>query len=215
MFPMISAARSPHHPVGLEFQEPMRGQAIIDGRTVPVSIQVKAHIEDMDRFQADPRRPVTLSGTMTVGDRRVPVSGTLNLMEQGDAANPGHYLEYRLESLAGIEPPVRFAGTKQVKNDKGFDLAADLTTLKGNFVPPGKPLDGKAEAKHPSVEMKFNWTDPRVMLPFLRSFKATEGDHYAPEHNLEALRKFAEVYGGGIIQEWVPFLSSPLGWLAR
>ncbi len=217
MISATSPSRSPNHPVGLEFKEPMAGKAMVEGKEVPVSIDLRARIEDMDRFQADPQRIVKLSGTMTVGDRKVPVSGTLHLMEQGDPAqgNPGHYLEYRLESDPGVEPPVRFAGTKQVKNDRGFDLASDLTTLRGNFVPPGKPLDGKAEAKNPSVEMRFNWTNPRVMLPFLKSFKATEGDRYAPEHNLEALRKFAQVYGGGILKEWVPFVSRGLGWFTR
>lgn len=217
---MSSALRtsaSPHHPIGLEFKEPMKGTAVVDGKRVPVSVQLRAHVEDIDQFQADPQRAATLEGTMTIGDRQVPVSGSLHVMERGDPAKGevGHFLEYRLETPPGVEPPVRFAGAKQVKNDRGLDLTSDLTQLRGNFVPPGKPLDGKAESKNPSVELRFQWTNPLVMAPFLASFKATEGDHYAPEHNLEARAKFAKVWGAGILSEWVPFLGSSLGWSVR
>lgn len=203
-------------PVGLDFAEPMKGTALIDGKRVPVSFKLQAHIPDIDGYTTDPRRTALLSGTVKVGDREVPVSGTLNLMEKGDASqgNPGHYLEYRLETPAGVEPPVRFAGTKQVKDDKGFDLAGDLTTLRGNFVPPGVPLDGKAEAKRASVEMRFEWKNPLVMARFLASFHAVQGGREAPLRTPEALAKFAKVYGGGILSEFAPLVSKGLGWFA-
>lgn len=215
--PASSPSSSSQNPVGLDFKEPMSGTAVIDGKRVPVSFKLQAHIPDIDGYTTDPKRTALLSGTVKVGDREVPVSGTLNLMEQGDASqgNPGHYLEYRLETPAGVEPPVRFAGTKQVKDDPGFDLPADLTTLRGNFLPPGVPMDGKAEAKHPSVEMKFEWKNPLVMARFLASFHAVQGGHDAPWRTPEAIAKFAKVYGGGILSEFAPFVSKGLGWLAE
>src|SRR5262245_42301023 len=104
-------ATSSTQPVGLDFAEPMTGTAVIDGKRVPVSFKVQAHIPDIDAYTTDPARTARLTGTMKVGNREVPVSGTLNIMEQGDESkgNPGHYLEYRLETPAGVEPPVRFA----------------------------------------------------------------------------------------------------------
>lgn len=195
----------------------MSGVARMGGKDVPVSFKLKAHIQDIDQFQKDPTRTAQLSGTMRIGKREVPVTGTLHLMEKGDPAKgeTGHYLEYRLETPPGVQPPVRFAGTKQVTDSPGLDPAGQLTKLRGNFVPPGVPLDGKKEAKNPSVELRFPWENPLVMLPFLASFKAREGDRYAPEHNLEAWKKFAEVYGGALLSEWVPFLGNDLGWSAH
>ena len=215
---MIRAASSSSpNPVGLDFAEPMTGTAVIDGKRVTVSFKVQAHIPDIDAYTTDPARSAQLSGTMKVGDREVPVSGTLNIMEQGDASkgNPGHYLEYRLETPTGVEPPVRFAGTKQVKDDRGFDLPSDLTVLRGNFLPPGVPMDGKAEAKHPAAELRFEWKNPLVMARFLASFHAVQGGHDAPLRTPEALAKFAKVVGGGILAEFAPFVSRGLGWLAE
>ena len=210
----FSTARA--KPIGLDFQEPMSGTATLDGKQVPVSFQLKAHIPDIDAWPNDPGRTAALSGTMTVGDRTVPVSGTLNLMEKADPSKGevGHYLEYKLESPAGIEPPVRFAGTKHIQLSPGLDLPSELTTLRGNFVPPGVPLDGKKEAEHPSVELDFHWTNPLVMLPFLASFHATQGDQYSPAHDLEAIAKFAKVCGGEVLSDVFPFLQKDLGWNA-
>jgi hypothetical protein len=87
-------------------------------------------VEDIESFASDPLRPATAAGYV-VGDAfggKLPVEqGWFNLFVD---VEPGvKHMLYRLWFRDGVGNPLTMTGFKLVKNDAGFDVWKDTTTL--------------------------------------------------------------------------------------
>jgi hypothetical protein len=187
----------------LVFQETMDGIAQVNGRPVPVVMSFEATIPDIDSWEEDANHPALLTGTLLFEGHMVPVRGVLHMMAK--AKNPelqeeGYYLRYHFETPPGVTPQYRFAGAKHVLDDDGFDVAEDVTTLRGNFVPPGKALNGTEEAKHSQVEVHFRWQDPVVVWNFLDSFETPDAGWFS---SLVIKAQFIGIWLNGVIDEYL------------
>ncbi len=87
-------------------------------------------VQDMDRFAQDPLRPAAATGYV----RCDPLGGQLPV-EQGwfnlfvDVAPGVKHMLYRLWLRDGVGHPLTMTGFKLVKDDAGFDVWKDTTTL--------------------------------------------------------------------------------------
>jgi cholesterol oxidase len=124
---------------GLSFRETMQGPVAL-GATDPavgagapeatlLAIHCDISIDDVDRFARDPQHTGSIAGTVestAFGGTQTVTGGTFNLFAPG---GPGErIMEYRL----GFEhdgAPYFLAGRKHARDDPGFDLWKDTTTL--------------------------------------------------------------------------------------
>ena len=93
-------------------------------------------VEDIESFANDPLRPATAVGYV-VGDAfggKLPVEqGWFNLFVD---VEPGvKHMLYRLWFRDGVGNPLTMTGFKLVKNDAGFDIWKDTTTLFTRVLP--------------------------------------------------------------------------------
>lgn len=102
-----------------------RGLAFGSARRIILDLTCRT--ADLDGFLGSPDHPLTVSGTASIGDEPddCPVDGVLKLMAPGGPKT--RYLEYDL-TLRGRRVR-RLFGRKPVRDDPGFDLIRDLTTV--------------------------------------------------------------------------------------
>ena len=102
-------------------------------------------VEDIERFQRDPLRPAKATGWVhcdELGGRLPVVNGWFNLFVD---VEPGvKHMLYRLWFYDGVGHPLTMTGFKLVKNDAGFDVWTDTTTLFTRILP-GHVAEGDAE----------------------------------------------------------------------
>jgi hypothetical protein len=87
-------------------------------------------VEDIDRFSHDPLRPAVATGWIecdALGGRLPVQQGWFNLFV--DVAPGVKHMLYRLWFTDGVGHPLTMTGFKLVKNDAGFDVWKDTTTL--------------------------------------------------------------------------------------
>jgi cholesterol oxidase len=87
-------------------------------------------VEDIERFSHDPLRPATATGYIkcdALGGRLPVEQGWFNLFV--DVAPGVKHMLYRLWFRDGVGHPLTMTGFKLVKNDAGFDVWKDTTTL--------------------------------------------------------------------------------------
>jgi cholesterol oxidase len=87
-------------------------------------------VEDMDSFAHDPLRPATAVGYVhcdALGGRLPVEQGWFNLFV--DVAPGVKHMLYRLWFRDGVGHPLTMTGFKLVKDDAGFDVWKDTTTL--------------------------------------------------------------------------------------
>lgn len=129
-------------PVGFSFSEKMAGPFVLgesdprEGRSrgrregSELAMRVTVAIDDLDRFLGDPDHPGELSGHVDFspwGDGIEASRGTFQLFSP--AGEPElKLMVYELALEHGGEPWY-LAGKKEVRDDPGFDLWSDTTTL--------------------------------------------------------------------------------------
>ena len=87
-------------------------------------------VQDMDRFAHDPLRPANATGYVhcdALGGRLPVEQGWFNLFV--DVAPGVKHMLYRLWFRDGVGHPLTMTGFKLVKDDAGFDVWKDTTTL--------------------------------------------------------------------------------------
>lgn len=87
-------------------------------------------VEDMERFAHDPLRPAVARGYIhcdALGGRLPVQQGWFNLFV--DVAPGVKHMLYRLWFADGVGHPLTLTGFKLVKDDAGFDVWKDTTTL--------------------------------------------------------------------------------------
>jgi cholesterol oxidase len=87
-------------------------------------------VQDIESFSSDPLRPATAVGYIqsdALGGRLGVEKGWFNLFV--DVAPGTKHMLYRLWFRDGVGHPLTMTGFKAVKNDAGFDVWKDTTTL--------------------------------------------------------------------------------------
>jgi len=128
--------------LGLSFRETMAGGFAL-GETDPAAgraageragtefaMHANVAIRDLDRFLAEPQHAGELSGTIDFtpfGSGIAATAGVFNLLSPGEQ-QPLKLMVYEL-AFTHDGKPYYMAGRKEVRNDPGFDLWSDTTTL--------------------------------------------------------------------------------------
>jgi uncharacterized protein (DUF362 family) len=129
---------------GLEFKESMSGwigigqQNFVEGRiagqqeNTPIRFDANIIIDDLDRFIHQSEHRAWLEGTVTFA----PLGGGSFAMEDGvfnlfsvDSASGMRLMVYSFRFTASDGKPYFLYGEKHIKDDPGFDLLEDMTTL--------------------------------------------------------------------------------------
>jgi cholesterol oxidase len=100
-----------------------------DGTSCMFHLTITA--DDVERFVADPSHPASTRGWIEceVLGGRLPVDdGLFNLFVATDDPDLTHML-YRLKFADGVGNPLTMSGHKNVKDDPGFDVWSDTSTL--------------------------------------------------------------------------------------
>jgi cholesterol oxidase len=88
-------------------------------------------IDDVDRFVADPAHPASATGWVIceeLGGQHPVQRGLFNLFVRSDGAARST-MQYRLYFGDGVGNPLTLTGFKDVRDDPGFDVWSDTTTL--------------------------------------------------------------------------------------
>jgi cholesterol oxidase len=198
------------HPANLEFTEKMRGfitfgeddydRGYRQGKKADTKcmFHVTVHMEDVERFIADPQHEGSITGHVQCDalGGELPVSqGWFNLFV--DAAEGGKarkLMKYRLLIEDGEGHPITLDGFKEVKDDRGFDVWDDTTTLfthiLAGHVAPGEP-DGELVA---TGILKVLPQDFAVQMTTFR---------VDPPHRLDALARFSALFAGSLYETHV------------
>lgn len=128
--------------LGLSFRETMAGGFAL-GQTDPkagrtageragteLAMHADVAIRDLDRFLAEPQHAGELGGTIDFtpfGSGIAATAGVFNLLSPGEQ-QPLKLMVYEL-AFTHDGKPYYMAGRKEVRNDPGFDLWSDTTTL--------------------------------------------------------------------------------------
>jgi cholesterol oxidase len=198
------------HPANLEFTEKMRGfitfgeddydRGYRQGKKADTKcmFHVTVHMEDVERFIADPQHEGSITGHVQCDalGGELPVSqGWFNLFV--DAAEGGKarkLMKYRLLIEDGEGHPITLDGFKEVKDDRGFDVWDDTTTLfthiLAGHVAPGEP-EGELVA---TGILKVLPQDFAVQMTTFR---------VDPPHRLDALARFSALFAGSLYETHV------------
>lgn len=170
-----------------------RGQA----QNTPLSFRLTIHIDDIDRFIADPAHEARAVGAVDsplLGGRRPVLKGVFNLFTaSGDADRKTMLYRLFLENAQG--EPITLSGTKDVRNDAGPDLWADTTTLRTNLYAGHVDLadEPRADLLGAGV-LRIGWAD------FLRQLTTFRSDAPTLTERLLAVERFAAFFAGSLWQ---------------
>lgn len=125
--PSVAAQRPP----GLRFSERMRGRIQrLDGTELDVTLTLTVDIEDVEGMLADPEHPGAFSGLADMGPQTLRIGkGRLNLLVVDPDTVERRTMRYvgTLTALGGEESV--FVAYKELRNDGGFEVWKDTTTL--------------------------------------------------------------------------------------
>ena len=161
---------------GLQFDEEMRGHGFWDGELRALHFTLDVRIPDIDRWRASPAHPAQVTGSLRLdAGAAQALSGTLEILAPAPNLD-GRVLVYRLTAANW-----RFLGAKLVRNDGGFDLIDDVTTLHGVLLPRTATWPSVASLVYDgqwSSEVQFEWWRPSIVLAFLDSFTTIDTPWY-------------------------------------
>jgi cholesterol oxidase len=206
-----AAAPASRHPASLEFTEKMRGfitfgeedydTAFRQGKRTKTAcmFHVTVLMEDVERFIEDDQHPGTITGYVdcdALGGKLDVQRGWFNLFV--DADEDGHerkLMKYRLLIADAEGHPITLNGYKEVKDDRGFDVWSDTTTLftriLAGHVEPGGDDDE-------IVATGILHVLPQDFAVQLTTFRVD------PPHRLDALGRFGTLFAGSLWEAFGP-----------
>lgn len=92
---------------------------------------LRIEVDDVDRFVADPARLASATGWVRCEELggQLPVQQGLFNLFVGSEGVPSKTMRYRLYFHDGAGNPLTLSGVKDIRDDPGFDLWSDTTTL--------------------------------------------------------------------------------------
>jgi predicted patatin/cPLA2 family phospholipase len=198
---------------GLTFRESMAGTVAFgypdafvaaqlgDARGDEMTLRLKVEIDDVDAFLADRQHRTVVSGSIDceiLGGVLPVESGSVALLPENGAGQPTT-MEYRLDFVdrtTGRE--LTLLGIKTVRNDPGFDLWRDTTTLDVQLFPRQHHLNGSRPEGAPVLSGQLRLS----LLSFLRQLRTFHATATTPLGRVQTvlafggfcLRRLVEVY---------------------
>ncbi|MQA14514.1 MAG: GMC family oxidoreductase [Pseudonocardiaceae bacterium] len=187
---------------GLSFTERMCGSLTRTDHDAesPFEFTLTAVIDDLDRFLGDEAREARIAGTVEAptlsGAPLVATGGVLHLLVDDPADADTRLMRYRtrLTSTQGAE--FFLDGVKVVRDDPGFDLWSDTTTL-AITVSEGATGEGPVLG---TGTLRIRLTDLARQLFTMRATGAA-----TPQHRRAILARFGGYFAGSLAQTYGPF----------
>lgn len=197
------AAASPAPPTALEFTEEMKGyvtfgqldhevgyrQGRESGESLMFHLTLK--MDDVERFLADQQHACRVVGyvdSRRLGQRRPVDDGEFNLFVESDGPEATQ-MRYRLLFSDDNGAPLTLQGFKTIRDDPGFDVWSDTTTLYTRILEGHVPPGGDAEVRAAGI-LRIHMRD---FLRQLTTFRA-QGPTLAAE--AKAVAAFGRLFVG-------------------
>ena len=187
---------------GLSFAEEMHGYAYWQGEFRYMDVYLNVVINDVDRWRWDANTPASVTGTLLLDHVNAGSIGGTMLILAPAPSDDGRLLVYKLATNTGYA----FTGVKHVRDDRGFDLVDDMTTLHGALRYAWQPAPSIYDLLYSDIwssELHFEWWKPDVVWNFGWSFRTFSCWWW---EDLEVKAIFAQTVLGGLAQEFFPWL---------
>jgi cholesterol oxidase len=166
---------------------------------------VTPRMEDIERFVAEPAHEGSITGHVecdALGGERPVIQGWFNLFVDDDEDGEERKLmKYRLWLEDGEGHPITLNGFKEAKDDPGFDIWSDTTTLfthiLAGHVPPG-PANEVGDAGEDIVATGILHVLPADFAVQMTTFRVD------PAHRVDALGRFGKLFLGSLWDTWKP-----------
>lgn len=211
------APAAAENPASLQFTEKMRGfitfgegdydEGFRQGKEARTAcmFHVTVLMDDIERFIADPQHPGTITGQVrcdALGGNLEVKQGWFNLFVDDDEdGEPRKLMKYRLLIADGEGHPITLDGFKEVKDDRGFDVWSDTTTLftriLAGHVEPG--ADDAADVLATGILHVL----PQDFAVQLTTFRVD------PAHRVDALGRFGGLFAGSLWEAFGPGAKKP------
>lgn len=155
--------------------------------------------DDVERFIADPLHEATVSGWVrcdALGGRRPVEGGHFNLFVDQPGDGPHKRMYYRLYFRDGPGHPLTLVGFKEVRDDPGFDVWSDTSTLYTRVL-----VGDVAPAAEPDAEVLATGILHILPRDFARQLTTFRVD---PARRVDALAKFGSLFAGSLWETYGP-----------
>jgi cholesterol oxidase len=189
--------------VSLSFTEEMKGyldfeatdyeQAFDEGKRLGRKLMFHLTItaDDVERFVADPLHEAGVLGWLecaALGGRRPVEGGQFNLFVDQDGTGRHKRMYYRLHFRDGSDHPLTLVGHKEVRDDPGFDVWRDTSTLYTRVLT--GHVDAPQEANADVLATAILHILPRDFARQLTTFRVR------PARRVDALARFGTLFAG-------------------
>ncbi len=157
-------------------------------------------MDDIERFIEDPQHPGTITGHVqcdALGGKLEVQQGWFNLFVDADEDGEERKLmKYRLLIADGEGHPITLNGYKEVRDDRGFDVWSDTTTLFTRILA-GHVEPGDAEQAD-IVASGILHVLPQDFAVQMTTFRVD------PAHRVDALGRFGGLFAGSLWEAFGP-----------
>jgi cholesterol oxidase len=200
------AATSPApgaHPVALWFTEEMKGffdfeetdyaAAYRAGEVLRrrLMFHLTIRTDDVERFSADRAHEAKVSGWIgcdALGGRRPVEGGHFNLFVDQNGSRRHKRMYYRLHFRDGAGHPLTLIGFKEVRDDRGFDVWSDTSTLYTRILSGHVAADHEPEAD--VIATAILHILPRDFARQMTTFRVR------PRRRVDAIARFGALFAG-------------------
>jgi cholesterol oxidase len=193
--------------VGLNATDYEEGEA--EGRAEGKTFQheVVIQMKDIDTFGSDPRHSAPMDGiVMWLGDKRSFTGGQFNMLV--DSTNPSvKHMFYRIPFADGAGKPLTMLGHKVLRDDRGVDIWADITTLfiriyEGHVAGHDftRPIGDTPEWPPGQIAIGIIHISLRDGIASGLSFAAPGATRL---QKMKAVTKFLGFYGNNVVELWI------------
>jgi cholesterol oxidase len=201
------------HPASVEFTEKMRGfitfgeddydKGFRKGKKSKTAcmFHVTVLMDDIERFIEDRQHPGTITGRVNcdaLGGELEVQRGWFNLfVDADDDGEERKLMKYRLLLADGEGHPITLNGFKEVKDDRGFDVWSDTTTLFTRILA-GHVEPGDGDDPADAVASGILHVLPQDFAVQMTTFRVH------PAHRLDALGRFGGLFAGSLWDAFGP-----------
>ncbi|SDK98720.1 cholesterol oxidase [Catalinimonas alkaloidigena] len=116
-----------------EKEDYARGERVGKEENSPFSFILTIESPDLEKMMEDPQHEAAMFGTVEAPalspDPLIATEGTFNLFVADEEHQEGRYMRYRMQLTSEEGHTYFFEGHKVIRDDRGFDLWKDTTTL--------------------------------------------------------------------------------------
>jgi cholesterol oxidase len=185
----------------LDFEETDYERAFEAGKAVRRKLMFHLTItaDDVDRFVADPHHEASVAGWVeckALGGRRRVEGGHFNLFVDQDGDGRHKRMYYRLFFRDGSGHPLTLVGFKEVRDDPGFDVWSDTSTLYTRIL-----AGHVAPEEEPGAEVLATAILRILPHDFAKQLTTFRVD---PVRRVDALGRFGSLFAGSLWKSYAP-----------